>query len=77
MVVTTPHLLLPRFETVAAVERELDRHRRAFEVLLSATEGDSGLPDLGLGQEILAPSAELIAPVLPARGWGSRERRIS
>ena len=70
VVVTTPHLLLPRFDTVAAVERELDRHRRAFEVLLSATEGDHRLPDLGLGQEILAPSAELIAPVLACEGLG-------
>lgn len=69
-VVTTPHLLLPRLDTVAAVEAELDRHRRAFDRLLAAAEGEQGLPELGLGQEIWASSAEMIAPVMACDGLG-------
>jgi protein-tyrosine phosphatase len=69
-VVTTPHLLLPRLDTVAAVEAELDRHRRAFDRLLAATEGEEGLPELGLGQEIWASSAEMIAQVTACEGLG-------
>ena len=63
-VVTTPHLLLPRLDTMAAVERELDRHRRAFDELFAAAEEEDGLPELGLGQEIWAPRAALIRPIL-------------
>ncbi len=69
-VVTTPHLLLPRLDTVAAVERELDRHRRGFDALLAAVEAERGLPDLGLGQEIWASSADMIAPLLACDGLG-------
>src|SRR5579859_6030375 len=47
VVVTTPHLLLPRLDTMAAVRRELDRHRRAFDELLAAAEAEDGLPELG------------------------------
>lgn len=55
--VATPHLLLPHLATDAAVGRELDRQRRAFDLLADAAAGESGLPDLGLGQEIWAPDA--------------------
>jgi protein-tyrosine phosphatase len=69
-VVTTPHLLLPHLANLAEVERELARHRRAFEALQAAAEGEPGLPELRLGQEIWASSAELIAPVLRCEGLG-------
>jgi len=62
--VTTPHLLLPRLGTDAAIDRELERHRRAFEGLLDAVGGEDGLPAIGLGQEIWAPDAAAIARVL-------------
>ncbi|HYL31066.1 MAG TPA: CpsB/CapC family capsule biosynthesis tyrosine phosphatase [Gemmatimonadales bacterium] len=70
VVVTTPHLLLPRLDTMAAVRRELDRHRRAFDELVAAAEAEEGLPELGLGQEIWAPGAPLIRPVLEHDGVG-------
>ena len=57
VVVTTPHLLVPYLPTDAAVQRELDGHRRAFEELLLACESRSDLPTLYLGQEIFAPDA--------------------
>jgi protein-tyrosine phosphatase len=55
--VTTPHLLLPHLGTDAAIQRELERHRRAFEELSLAIEGRDDLPALHLGQEIWAPDA--------------------
>lgn len=57
VVVTTPHLLVPHLPTDAAVQRELDGHRRAFEGLLQACESRGDLPTLYLGQEIWAPDA--------------------
>jgi len=54
-VVTTPHLLLPHLTSEAAIDRELERHRVAFERLLADLEGTPDLPALGLGQEIWAP----------------------
>jgi protein-tyrosine phosphatase len=69
-VVATPHLLLPHLPTREAVEKELARHRRAFEILKTAVEQQAGLPELGLGQEIWASSAEMIAPVLGCEGLG-------
>ena len=69
-VVTTPHLLLPQLDTMAAVERELDRHCRAFDQLVAAAEREEGLPELGLGQEIWAPRAALIRPILEHEGVG-------
>ena len=57
VVVTTPHLLVPHLPTDAAVQRELDGHRRAFDELLHACESRNGLPTLYLGQEIWAPDA--------------------
>jgi tyrosine-protein phosphatase YwqE len=57
VVMTTPHLLIPRLPDDLAIERELDRHRQAFDLLAEALAGESGLPALGLGQEIWAPDA--------------------
>jgi protein-tyrosine phosphatase len=56
-VVTTPHLLIPHLSSDAAIGRELDIHRRAFDQLVEAAAGREGLPSLALGQEILAPDA--------------------
>jgi protein-tyrosine phosphatase len=53
-VVTTPHLLLPHLTSDAAIDRELERHRIAFERLLADLEGTPDLPAVGLGQEIWA-----------------------
>jgi len=58
-VVTTPHLLLPHLSSDNAIDRELDRHRRAFDMLIRACEGQR-LPKLYLGQEIWAPEASVI-----------------
>jgi protein-tyrosine phosphatase len=55
--VTTPHLLVPHLPTEAAVQRELDNHRRAFDELAGAMAGRDELPALWLGQEIWAPDA--------------------
>ncbi len=56
-VVTTPHLLVPYLDSDAAIQRELDLHRRAFDGLVAACVGRTDLPSLWLGQEILAPDA--------------------
>ena len=56
-VVTTPHLLVGRLDSDAAVDRELDLHRRAFDQLAAACEGRDDLPSISLGQEIWAPDA--------------------
>jgi protein-tyrosine phosphatase len=55
--VTTPHVLVPHLPTEAAIQRELDLHRRAFDELLVACEQRDGLPTIWLGQEIWAPDA--------------------
>jgi len=55
--VATPHLLLPRLATDAAIGRELDTHRRAFDRLAEAVARAPDLPAIGLGQEIWAPDA--------------------
>jgi protein-tyrosine phosphatase len=62
--VTTPHLLLPRLATDAAIGRELDIQRRAFDRLADAAARESGLPAIGLGQEIWAPDAVTLRRVL-------------
>jgi protein-tyrosine phosphatase len=69
-VVATPHLLLPRLGSVAAVEWELDRHRCSFDTLVAAAGDEEGLPELALGQEIWASSSELIRAVLDCDGLG-------
>jgi protein-tyrosine phosphatase len=56
-VVTTPHLLLPHLGSDAAMDRELELHRRAFDQLAAAAVGQDELPSIALGQEILAPDA--------------------
>jgi protein-tyrosine phosphatase len=70
-VVTTPHLLLPHLTSVAAVTRELDRHRRAFDGLAAAAAAEAGgVPALGLGQEIWAPDVPSLRRVLGCPGVG-------
>jgi protein-tyrosine phosphatase len=64
VVVTTPHLLLPHLPSEEAIQRELDRHRRAFEELLAACNGREDLPELWLGQEIWAPEASAVRRVV-------------
>ena len=61
--VTTPHLLVPHLPGDRAVDRELARHRRAFELLTEALGASEALPALGLGQEIWAPDAEAMRRV--------------
>jgi protein-tyrosine phosphatase len=62
--ITTPHLLLPRLETDAEIERELAGHRRAFDRVLAAAAGAVDLPAIGLGQEIWASNATEIRRIL-------------
>jgi protein-tyrosine phosphatase len=75
-VVTTPHLLLPYLAGTAAIDRELERHRSAFERLLADLDGTPDLPALGLGQEIWAADAAQLRTVasradvgLAGSGW--------
>ena len=56
-VVTTPHLLVPYLDSDAAIQRELDLHRRAFDGLVASCRDRTDLPSFWLGQEILAPDA--------------------
>jgi protein-tyrosine phosphatase len=58
--VATPHLLVPRLDTLAALERELGMQRRAFDRLADAAAREHDLPALGLGQEIWAPDADSV-----------------
>ena len=53
--ITTPHLLVPHLRTSEAIDRELERHRLAFDELTAACAGRSDVPVIGLGQEIWAP----------------------
>ena len=62
--VATPHLLLPRLSTDAAIGEELDIQRRAFERLAEHIEGERGVPAIGLGQEIWAPDAATLRRVV-------------
>jgi protein-tyrosine phosphatase len=55
--VATPHLLVPRLATDGGIGRELELQRRAFDRLAEAAARETGLPALGLGQEIWAPDA--------------------
>ncbi|MGH7630064.1 MAG: CpsB/CapC family capsule biosynthesis tyrosine phosphatase [Gemmatimonadales bacterium] len=69
--VTTPHLLLPCLDSPAAVARELDRHRLAFDRLAEAVAAaDRTLPTLGLGQEIWAPDVASLRRGLGCAGLG-------
>jgi protein-tyrosine phosphatase len=62
--VCTPHLLLPRLGSDAAIGRELDLHRRAFDHLVEACAGRDDLPQIRLGQEIWAPDAGALRRVV-------------
>ena len=62
-VVTTPHLLVARLVSEAAIQEELDLHRRAFDELVCAAAGRDDLPALSLGQEIWAPDASAVRRV--------------
>jgi protein-tyrosine phosphatase len=62
--VTTPHLLLPRLPTDQSIDRELGRHRRAFDHLAQAASGLQELPTLALGQEIWAPDAATVRRIV-------------
>jgi tyrosine-protein phosphatase YwqE len=62
--VTTPHLLLPQLLDEEAVDRELERHRRAYDGLVAACVGRTDLPVIALGQEIWAPDATAIRRVV-------------
>jgi len=53
--ITTPHLLVPHLRTSDAIDKELERHRLAFNELATACAGRSDVPVIGLGQEIWAP----------------------
>jgi len=68
--VTTPHLLLPHLPTHDAVQRELDRHRRAFDDLAAACQGQEDLPAVYLGQEIWAPDASAVRRVVQRKDVG-------
>lgn len=63
-VVTTPHLLLPRFRAEQAIDRELERQRRAFDRLAEALLDLSDPPRFGLGQEIWAPDGAMLRRVV-------------
>ena len=72
--ITTPHLLLPQLESVAAVDRELDRQRRSFDRLVAARAAAARpLPTISLGQEIWAPDAASLRRALSARALGMGE----
>ena len=68
--VTTPHLLLPHLPTHAAIQQELDLHRRGFDQLLRAWESRPDLPAIYLGQEIWAPDAGTVRRVVGRRDVG-------
>jgi protein-tyrosine phosphatase len=75
-VVTTPHLLVPHLETDAALQRELDTHRRAFNELTQACADREDIPDLWLGQEILAHDAHAASRVARRRDVGLPGRAL-
>src|SRR5215210_6431308 len=62
--VTTPHLLLAQLAGDEAVDRELERHRPAFDDLAASCEGRADLPSIALGQEIWAPDASAMRRVV-------------
>jgi protein-tyrosine phosphatase len=68
--ITTPHLLLPRLTTDAAIDRELDFQRREFDRLADAALDVPDIPAIGLGQEIWAPDAAMLRRVVRRPGIG-------
>jgi protein-tyrosine phosphatase len=75
-VVTTPHLLVPYLSSEDALQRELDRHRAAFDQLAAAVADRTDLPALWLGQEILAPDAGSARRVVGRRDVGLPGRAL-
>ena len=66
-VVTTPHLLLPHLTTDAALDRELERHRRAFdELAAAAARADRICPSSGWARRSGRPTRRSSA------GWCER-----
>jgi tyrosine-protein phosphatase YwqE len=63
-VVITPHLLLPHLDGDAGIDRELARHRQAFDELSAIWDGRDDLPSIALGQEILAPDAASVRRIV-------------
>jgi tyrosine-protein phosphatase YwqE len=68
--VTTPHLLVPHLTTQDSLQRELDRHRRAFHELAAACQGQEGVPAIYLGQEIWAPDAVAVRRIVHRQDVG-------
>jgi protein-tyrosine phosphatase len=75
-VVTTPHLLVPHLRCEAALDRELELHRRAFEELSAACADHADLPTIALGQEIFAPDASAIRRVVRREDIGLANGRF-
>ncbi len=76
VVVTTPHLLVPHLSTEAALDRELELHRRAFDQLSAAWAAHDDLPSIALGQEILAPDAAAVRRVVSRNDIGLASGRF-
>ncbi len=75
-VVTTPHLLVPHLGSEAAMDRELDLHRRAFDGLSAAWTDHDDLPSIALGQEIWAPDAAAVRRVVSRSDIGLASGRF-
>lgn len=75
-VVTTPHLLLPHLASEAAIDRELELHRRAFDQLSDACAEHDDLPSIALGQEIWAPDAAAVRRVVRRNDIGLASGRF-
>ncbi len=67
--VFSPHLLLPELDR-DGIRAELERHRTAFEQVVDAAASHESAPELRLGQEILARTAEEIEPVVASQDVG-------
>jgi protein-tyrosine phosphatase len=74
--VTTPHLLLPHLGSEAALDRELELHRRAFDDLSAGCAEHDALPSIALGQEIFAPDAAQVRRILHRRDIGLANGRF-
>ena len=75
-VVTTPHLLVPHLGSDAAIDRELELHRRAFDKLSAGCTGRDDLPSIALGQEIWAPDAAAVQRVVRRNDIGLASGRF-
>jgi tyrosine-protein phosphatase YwqE len=75
-VVTTPHLLVPHLGSEAALDRELELHRQAFDELSAGSAGRDDLPSIALGQEIWAPDAAAVRRVVSRSDIGLASGRF-